>query len=1139
MLHYARADTHYLLYVYDRVRANLLTKVLGRPNLLQLVWDQSRTVALKRYHKPVFTEDSYLELLHKHKQPLDVQQSSAARLLYAWGHRTARTEDESTGYVLPNHMLMKIAEEMPRELQGVLACCNPVPPLVRQNANELWQLVKQARLVPLIKSETPIKAPSRTFITRTERFENPLFCPHDGLSLDDRQPITRHGTEVEGARRAVPATSPVLTLFDGSALCCGVHDSEEQQNEARTAQSSTSQMKAARVLQTFVNPFGMHHSYRSFLGITCLMQISTREEDFIIDTLMLRDDLHILNEAFTNPKIVKVFHGADSDIEWLQRDLGLYVVGLFDTHPAARSLGLARNSLAHLLMHYCSLSTDKQYQLADWRIRPLLPDMLHYARADTHYLLYVYDRVRADLLTKALGRPNLLQLVWDQSRTVALKRYHKPVFTEDSYLELLHKHKQPLDVQQSSAAQLLYAWRDRTARAEDESTGYVLPNHMLMKIAEEMPRELQGVLACCNPVPPLLRQNSNELWQLVKQARLIPLIKSETPIKAPSRTFITRAERLENPLFCAHDGLSLDDRQPITRHGTEVEGARRAVPATRPVLTLFDDSEEQQNEARTAQSSTSQMKAARVLQTFVNRFGMHHSYRSFLGITCLMQISMREEDFIIDTLMLRDDLHILNEAFTNPNIVKVFHGADSDIEWLQRDLGLYVVGLFDTHPAARSLGLARNSLAHLLMHYCSLSTDKQYQLADWRIRPLLPDMLHYARADTHYLLYVYDRVRADLLTKALGRPNLLQLVWDQSRTVALKRYHKPVFTEDSYLKLLHKHKQPLDVQQSSAARLLYAWRDRTARAEDESTGYVLPNHMLMKIAEEMPRELQGVLACCNPVPPLVRQNANELWQLVKQARLVPLIKSETPIKAPSRIFITRTERLENPLFCPHDGLSLDDRQPITRHGTEVEGAQRAVPATRPVLTLIDDSEEQQNEARTAQSSTSQMKAARVLQTFVNPFGMYLPSSDGKSLPFQEKKLDPNSKVFEICSRWKLMKAPEKPKKSSAQPAKAKHAEKKMKVERPQEEPVAVPTVREQKQGATRREAPGAAEVTEVGGKRQRADSASLPAPPLVPDDFTPHEYTEADAHIFTGEASGRRGRKNEDVKRGGESPGGE
>lgn len=49
-----------------------------------------------------------------------------------------------------------------------------------------------------------------------------------------------------------------------------------------------------------------HHSYRSFMGITCLMQISTVNDDYIIDTLKLRDDLHVLNEVFTNPKIVKV-----------------------------------------------------------------------------------------------------------------------------------------------------------------------------------------------------------------------------------------------------------------------------------------------------------------------------------------------------------------------------------------------------------------------------------------------------------------------------------------------------------------------------------------------------------------------------------------------------------------------------------------------------------------------------------------------------------------------------------------------------------------------------------------------------------------------------------------------------------------
>ncbi len=39
--------------------------------------------------------------------------------------------------------------------------------------------------------------------------------------------------------------------------------------------------------------------------------------------------------------------------------------------------------------------------------------------------------------------------------------------------------------------------------------------------------------------------------------------------------------------------------------------------------------------------------------------------------------------------------------FANPNIIKIFHGADYDVIWLQRDLGLYVVNMFDTGQAAR------------------------------------------------------------------------------------------------------------------------------------------------------------------------------------------------------------------------------------------------------------------------------------------------------------------------------------------------------------------------------------------------------------------------------------------------------
>ena len=81
-----------------------------------------------------------------------------------------------------------------------------------------------------------------------------------------------------------------------------------------------------------------HHDYRTYRGFVCLMQISTRDEDFIVDTLALRDELEALNDVFADPSIVKVFHGAESDIKWLQRDFNLYVVNLFDTYHASVEL---------------------------------------------------------------------------------------------------------------------------------------------------------------------------------------------------------------------------------------------------------------------------------------------------------------------------------------------------------------------------------------------------------------------------------------------------------------------------------------------------------------------------------------------------------------------------------------------------------------------------------------------------------------------------------------------------------------------------------------------------------------------------------------------------------------------------------
>lgn len=50
-----------------------------------------------------------------------------------------------------------------------------------------------------------------------------------------------------------------------------------------------------------------HHDFRTYIGLVSLMQISTREKDWIVDTLQpWRHKLEVLNEVFTNPKIIKV-----------------------------------------------------------------------------------------------------------------------------------------------------------------------------------------------------------------------------------------------------------------------------------------------------------------------------------------------------------------------------------------------------------------------------------------------------------------------------------------------------------------------------------------------------------------------------------------------------------------------------------------------------------------------------------------------------------------------------------------------------------------------------------------------------------------------------------------------------------------
>ncbi|XP_047161120.1 protein RRP6-like 2 isoform X1 [Vigna umbellata] len=277
-----------------------------------------------------------------------------------------------------------------------------------------------------------------------------------------------------------------------------------------------------------VNEFSVdleHNQYRSFQGLTCLMQISTRAEDFVVDTLKLR--IHIgpyLRDVFKDPSKKKVMHGADRDILWLQRDFGIYVCNLFDTHQASKLLGLERNSLEYILYHFCEVTANKDYQNAEWRLRPLPDEMLRYAREDTHYLLYIYDLMRIKLFAlskeseSSESTDTPLVEVYKRSYDVCMQLYEKELLTENSYLHIYGLQGAGFNAQQLAIVSGLCEWRDIVARAEDESTGYVLPNKSVLEIAKQIPLTTSKLRRLVKSKHPYVEHNLDTVVSIIRHS---------------------------------------------------------------------------------------------------------------------------------------------------------------------------------------------------------------------------------------------------------------------------------------------------------------------------------------------------------------------------------------------------------------------------------------------------------------------------------------------------------------------------------------------------------------------------------------------------------------------------------------------
>jgi ribonuclease D len=273
---------------------------------------------------------------------------------------------------------------------------------------------------------------------------------------------------------APPALAPVL-VHDAAGL------------EALAARLAG---EPAIALDTESNSF---HVYRERV---CLIQISTRSDDWLVDPLAV-DPRPLGRVLAAVPDLV--LHGADYDVRCLKREYGLSLPGLFDTMVAARRLGRAELGLSALVEHHFGVRLAKAYQRSDWGKRPLAAEQMSYAALDTHFLLPLYD-----LLANELRERGLAEEARKEFQRVAAVEPRPKIFDPEGWRRM--RGAQDLDPEGRAVLRALWIAREARASALDRPPFKVMPEQTMMEVARRRPHTEEEMLRIAGVTPVVLRR---------------------------------------------------------------------------------------------------------------------------------------------------------------------------------------------------------------------------------------------------------------------------------------------------------------------------------------------------------------------------------------------------------------------------------------------------------------------------------------------------------------------------------------------------------------------------------------------------------------------------------------------------------
>jgi ribonuclease D len=251
---------------------------------------------------------------------------------------------------------------------------------------------------------------------------------------------------------------------------------------------------------------------------------------------------------------------------------------------------------------------------------------------------------------------------------------------------------------------------------------------------------------------------------------------------------------------------------------------------------------------------------------------------------CLIQIATEKTSVVIDPLAIKD-LAPLNPIFSNPDIKKIFHGADYDVRSLYRDFKIRINNLFDTELACRFLGIKETGLQAVLKMFFNVNVDKKYQKKDWSKRPLPKEMMAYASKDVIYLLPL-----ARMLIHRLKKIDRMTWVLEECEDLSKVR---PVSSNEAPLFIKFKGAGRLKSRSLAMLEALLQFRKRVAEKKDKPFFKIIGNESIMKITTARPltlRRLKNIKALSNRQ---ISMYGSDLIKVVAKTLEIP--ESELPV----------------------------------------------------------------------------------------------------------------------------------------------------------------------------------------------------------------------------------------------------